>query len=63
MRPFADNQPITVMVDAVRCLTQGSRVEALLPHTTVYYVGVSLLWTAGLIAAFAPVAIARFSRR
>ena len=63
MRPFAENQPITVMVDAVRCLTQGPRVEALLPHHTAYYVAVSLLWTAGLIAAFAPIAIARFSRR
>ena len=63
MRPFADHQPITVMVDAVRCLTQGPRVEALLPHHTAYYVAVSLLWTAGLITAFAPIAIARFSRR
>jgi ABC-2 type transport system permease protein len=63
LRPFAEHQPITAMVNAVRCLTEGPRVEALLHHSTGHYVVLSLLWTGGLIAVFAPVAIARFSHR
>jgi ABC-2 type transport system permease protein len=63
MQGFAEHQPITVMVNAVRCLTGGADVEALLGHSTGHYVGLSLLWTAGIIAVFAPLAIARFARR
>jgi ABC transporter DrrB family efflux protein len=63
LQPVANNQPITVMVNAVRCLTEGPRVAALLQHSTAYYVELSLAWTAGLIAVFAPLAIARFARR
>ena len=63
MRAVANNQPITDMVNAVRCLTQGPRAEALLHHSTGYFVALSLVWTAGIIAVFAPIAIARFSRR
>jgi ABC-2 type transport system permease protein len=63
MQGFAEHQPITVMVNAVRCLTGGADVEALLGHSTAHYVGLSLLWTAGIIAVFAPLAIARFARR
>ena len=63
MQPVANYQPVTFMVNAVRCLTQRPRVEALLGHSTAYYVGFSLLWTAGIIAVFAPLAIARFARR
>lgn len=54
MQPVANNQPVTFMVNAVRCLTQGPRVEALLGHTAAYYVGFSLLWTAGIIAVLRP---------
>src|SRR6185437_9618718 len=49
MQPVANNQPITLMVNAVRCLTEGPRVEVLLHHGAAYYVGRSLLWTAGLV--------------
>jgi ABC transporter DrrB family efflux protein len=62
MQPFAEHQPITVMVDAVRCLTQGPRAEALLGHGAGYYMGASLLWCAALIAVFAPLAVARYRR-
>jgi ABC-2 type transport system permease protein len=63
MQAFAEHQPITTMVNAVRCLTGGAEVEALLGHTTAHYVGLSLAWTAGIVALFAPLAIARFARR
>jgi len=62
LQGFAENQPVTVMVDAVRCLTQGPAAEALLGHPTSYFVIRSLLWSAGLVAVFAPLAIARYSR-
>jgi ABC transporter DrrB family efflux protein len=63
MQGFAEHQPITVMANAVRCLTGGADVEAALGHSAGHYVGLSLLWTAGLLAVFAPLAIARFARR
>ncbi len=63
MRPVADNQPVTAMVNAVRCLTGGHQVETLLHHSTAHYVALSLIWTAGIIAVFAPVAVAKFARR
>jgi ABC-2 type transport system permease protein len=63
MQGFAEHQPITVMVNAVRCLTGGGEVEALLGHGAAHYVGLSLLWAAGIVAVFGPLAVARFSRR
>jgi ABC transporter DrrB family efflux protein len=62
MQPFANNQPITVMVDAVRSLVLGGNAGGALPHGTTYYVIASLLWSAGLAAAFGAVAIARYRR-
>ena len=62
LRGFAENQPITMMVNAVRTLTEGAPAEALLGHPASYYVVRSVLWSAGLIAVFAPLAVARFRR-
>lgn len=62
MRGFAENQPITVMVNAVRTLTQGHPAEELLGHPASYFVIRSLLWSIGLIAVFAPLAIAKYRR-
>jgi ABC-2 type transport system permease protein len=60
MRGFAENQPITVMVNAVRTLTQGGPAEALLGHPAAYFVVRSLLWSLGLVAVFAPLAVAKY---
>ncbi len=62
MQGFAENQPLTVMVNAVRTLTQGAPAEALLGHPASYFVVRSLLWSVGLVAVFAPLAIARYRR-
>jgi ABC transporter DrrB family efflux protein len=62
MQPIARNQPITAMVDAVRSLALGGAQHAGLPESTGHYVLLSLLWSVGLVAVFAPVAIARFRR-
>jgi ABC-type multidrug transport system permease subunit len=62
LQGFAENQPISVMVNAVRTLTQGQAAEALLGHTAGYYVVKSLLWSVAIVAVFAPLAVARFRR-
>jgi ABC-2 type transport system permease protein len=62
MQGFATHQPITVMVDAVRVLTQGPAAEALLGHSAGYYVVRSLLWAAAILAVFVPRAVARYRR-
>jgi ABC transporter DrrB family efflux protein len=63
MQGFAEHQPITAMVNAVRCLTGGPEAEALLGHTTGHYVVASLAWAAGIVLVCAPLAVARFARR
>jgi len=63
LRPVAEQQPVTPMVNAVRGLAGGPRAEALFPHTTAYYVGLSLIWAAAITVVFGVVAAARFSRR
>src|SRR6266536_46851 len=62
LQAVAMHQPITVMVDAVRALSQGPAAEALLGHSAGYYVVRSLLWAAGIVAVFAPLAVARYRR-
>ena len=62
MQAFAEHQPLTAMVDAVRALTLGDTATAVLGHSTAYYVTTSLLWSAGLVAAFAPLAVWRYRR-
>jgi daunorubicin resistance protein C len=62
MQPIAEHQPITIMVNAVRCLTQGHVAEAALGHTTGYFVGLSLVWTAAITLAFVPFAVLKYRR-
>jgi ABC-2 type transport system permease protein len=62
MQGFAEHQPITVMVDAVRALTQGPAAEALLGHSAGFYMVRSLAWSAAILAVFVPLAVARYRR-
>jgi ABC transporter DrrB family efflux protein len=62
MQAFAEHQPLTYMVNAVRALTQGPAAVALLGHPAGYYVARSLLWTAGILVVFVPLAVARYRR-
>jgi ABC-2 type transport system permease protein len=57
MQAFANNQPMTQMVDTVRLLTGGAPAQQLLGHPVSYYLVPSLLWTAGLVIVFAPLAV------
>jgi ABC-2 type transport system permease protein len=62
MQPIAEHQPVTVMSNAVRALALGDPAMAGLGHTTTYWVTLSLIWSAGILAIFAPLAVARYRR-
>jgi ABC-2 type transport system permease protein len=62
LQVFAQHQPVTYMVDAVRALTLSSAGEASLGHSTGYFVVWSLVWAAGAVAVFAPLAVQRYQR-
>ena len=62
MQWIAEHQPITPMVDAVRSLTLGDRSVEVLGHPSSYYLVPALVWSAVLVALFAPVAVGRYRR-
>lgn len=63
LQPVAEHQPITVMINAVRSLGLGDPALAGVGHhSTAYWVGLSLVWCAGLVAVFAPLAVRRYRR-
>jgi ABC-2 type transport system permease protein len=62
MEAFAANQPVTAMVNAVRSLMLGGTDAAGVGHSTGYWVMLSCVWCAGILAVFAIFAAARFSR-
>ncbi|MCA9349246.1 ABC transporter permease [Candidatus Saccharibacteria bacterium] len=51
LQHFAQNQPVTQVVNAVRHLTQGGVADG------GQYIWHTLLWTAGIIFVFAPLAV------
>jgi len=62
MQPFAANQPVTVVINAVRCLMQGGTGAVGIDHSTGYWVTLSLIWCAVITVVFGALATARFSR-
>jgi ABC-2 type transport system permease protein len=62
MQAFAEHQPITYMVNAVRALTQGPDAAAVLGHSTEYFVTRAVLWAVAIVVVFAPLAVARYRR-
>ena len=62
MQPVAANQPVNVMINAVRSLMLGGTHSAGIGHATAYWVALSVIWCAGILAVFAAVAVARFAR-
>jgi ABC transporter DrrB family efflux protein len=61
LQAFADNQPITVTVNAIRGLMLGA--EALPPGTSVTaQVLLALGWAVGILAVFAPMAVRIYRR-
>lgn len=62
MQPFAANQPVSVIINAVRSLMQGGTQVVGIGHTTGYWVVLSLVWCAGIMLVFSALATARFSK-
>ena len=62
MQAVARNQPITLMVDAVRALALGDAGSATLGHPAGYFVVRALLWSVAIIALFGTLAVARYRR-
>jgi ABC transporter DrrB family efflux protein len=62
MQPVAEHQPVAVMCNAVRSLALGDPALAGLSHNTAYWVLLSLVWSAGIVALFAPLAVALYRR-
>jgi ABC-type multidrug transport system permease subunit len=62
LQAFANHQPMTYMVDAVRSLTLGSHAHALLGHPSSYYIPRALIWTLAILAISLPLAVAKYRR-
>ncbi|HEV2452570.1 MAG TPA: ABC transporter permease [Streptosporangiaceae bacterium] len=62
LQGFAQHQPLTYMVNAVRVLSEGHTTATMLGHSTWYWAGWSLVWSAGLVAVFVPLAAAKYRR-
>ncbi len=62
LRPVARDQPVSQFIDAVRCLTQGAPAEHMLGHSAAYFMLTSLLWSAGIVAVFATLALRSYRR-
>jgi ABC transporter DrrB family efflux protein len=62
MQGFAKHQPLTPMCNTVRILTGGPAAQQLLGHSLSYYLVPSLLWTAGIVLIFAPLATWKLKR-
>jgi ABC-2 type transport system permease protein len=62
LQDFAANQPVSVIINAVRSLMLGGTDAAGVGHTTTYWVVLSLVWCAGIAAVFSAVSVARFAR-
>jgi ABC transporter DrrB family efflux protein len=60
MQPIAEHQPLTTMTNAVRSLALGGADAAGLSGSTTHWVVLSLVWSAGLVLVFAPLAVARY---
>jgi len=61
LQAFAEHQPITVIANTLRGLTLG---QGALPagHTIASEAWLSLAWTAGILAVFAPLAVRAYQR-
>ena len=63
LQPVADNQPFTVLSNALRSLALGGTDAVRVGHTTTYWVVLSLAWCAGVSLVFGTIAVSRFARR
>ena len=61
LQPFAANQPVTVVINAVRSLMQGGTGVVGIDHSTGYWIVLCLVWCAGIAIVFGALSVRRFS--
>jgi hypothetical protein len=61
MRPGSSIRSIAAIVASV--IAMGADGKALLEHSTSYYIGLSLAWSAAIFVVFGLLAVLRFARR
>jgi ABC-2 type transport system permease protein len=62
LQSFAENQPVTAMVGSIRALVLGGDTEALLGHSTTWFVGRALAWSAIILIGFATLSTRKFTK-
>jgi len=62
MQPVAENQPVTMMVGAIRALALGDHAGEVLAHSASWYVVRALAWSVLIVAVFLPLATKRFAK-
>jgi ABC transporter DrrB family efflux protein len=62
MQSFAQNQPLTQIVNATRAYSLGDDAERILGHGAGYFATRSVLWCVLFIVVFAPLAARRYKR-
>lgn len=62
MQPFAANQPVSGIINAVRGFMVGDVAQLGVGHTLRYWTVLSLLWCAGILLVFGSLSVRRFSR-
>ncbi len=62
LQPFAANQPVSVLINAVRCLMQGGAERVGIGHSTGYWIVLTLVWCAGITVVFGALAARRFAK-
>ncbi|MEO5900678.1 MAG: ABC transporter permease [Ilumatobacteraceae bacterium] len=62
MQPVAEHQPVTMMVGAVRSLALGDRADAILGHSSAWFVVRALIWTVVIAGVFATLATRKFAK-
>ena len=62
LEQFARYQPVSQVTNALRGLMEGRAAEALVEHSTGYYVASSLIWCIVITAVFAPLAVRAYRK-
>jgi len=62
MQAFAENQPLTQLVNAVRALSLGDQAEAAFGHGAGYYTVRAVIWMALFVVVFAPLAARKYQK-
>ena len=63
MQPIADNQPFTILANALRSLLLGGADAVGLGYSTSHWVGLSIAWCVSILLVFSTIAVTRFARQ